>query len=693
MLAEFSSISRTSRVGDPAGASPSEVVTPIPMLATRPCDTENSHWSFNRYFPAPGKASPSPRMSDQYDSSIPTQPDWQGQYPYLPQPAGSAYPASAESNHANSGVAQPQPVVEGGNIRLDAHTARQTALPPSLRHLAYHGGAGDHGHPSRPAEASDRKEDQRGMKSASLLPDETLLPTRATGREPVPATHINSAPTATKGLNDGSDRFGSDDQSVAAVKDDVDDGLADEDMAEEEADSLLQTTAERVAARRKMKRFRLTHQQTRFLTSEFAKQPHPDAAHRERLSREIPGLSPRQVQVWFQNRRAKIKRLNADDRDRMIKMRAVPDDFDNVQALHSPYGAVHGMPMPLAGPVDFAHHPSYPNNPIMRPLMVDVRRPEGTDHLSPTGLTPSFGSIGFHAPSTVNSSGVMSPISPHSTDRYPPHGGGGPHSSLEAHHRQGAGPHQTFNGRDPISRPRSESLQSYYMYSGANTHSSVSDRSPLVYQSSQMSQATSGSSTGVDRSPYTSGGNAQSSPTGLSYPNFHQTPENGSRLRAASASGPLPLNTTDHYRPLHSPQSHSHRSTGPSAQYGASSTYQASYGAAPLSAPLTPSLAAPQVRTSVGPSSVRDYQDSVGTGGFPHALPSGLNGHDSRTETRSVFPSGISGYASQQQRNESYGINDLNGTVPFKRERGYSSQGGATSPLDKTRPSIYHNSS
>lgn len=62
------------------------------------------------------------------------------------------------------------------------------------------------------------------------------------------------------------------------------------------------TAAEIRAQKRKMKRFRLTHNQTRFLMSEFARQAHPDAAHRERLAREIPGLSPRQVQVWFQNR-------------------------------------------------------------------------------------------------------------------------------------------------------------------------------------------------------------------------------------------------------------------------------------------------------------------------------------------------------------------------------------------------------
>jgi hypothetical protein len=76
------------------------------------------------------------------------------------------------------------------------------------------------------------------------------------------------------------------------------DGNAEEKVEEEKP----MTAAEIRAAKRKMKRFRLTHNQTRFLMSEFARQAHPDAAHRERLSREIPGLSPRQVQVWFQNR-------------------------------------------------------------------------------------------------------------------------------------------------------------------------------------------------------------------------------------------------------------------------------------------------------------------------------------------------------------------------------------------------------
>ena len=46
----------------------------------------------------------------------------------------------------------------------------------------------------------------------------------------------------------------------------------------------------------------LTYEQTRYLVGEFSKQAHPDAAHRLRLSKELSGVSPKQIQVWFQNR-------------------------------------------------------------------------------------------------------------------------------------------------------------------------------------------------------------------------------------------------------------------------------------------------------------------------------------------------------------------------------------------------------
>lgn len=170
-----------------------------------------------------------------------------------------------------------------------------------------------------------------------------------------------------------------------------------------------QTAAEIRAEKRKMKRFRLTHNQTRFLMSEYARQAHPDAAQRERLSREIPGLSPRQVQVWFQNRRAKLKRLTADDQESMLKSRALPLGFDTTQALHY----MHDTPSQVdaLGPSSFFHHGN--DDPNMRRSKAIGRGwPVNTEleMISPASASTSFGD--FYSTPEPLTSAIFSPTSP-----------------------------------------------------------------------------------------------------------------------------------------------------------------------------------------------------------------------------------------------------------------------------------------
>ncbi|CAK4030498.1 Homeobox HD-10 [Lecanosticta acicola] len=177
------------------------------------------------------------------------------------------------------------------------------------------------------------------------------------------------------------------------------------DDQDEDADKPPMTAEEIRRQKRKMKRFRLTHNQTRFLMSEFARQAHPDAAHRERLAREIPGLSARQVQVWFQNRRAKLKRLTTDDRERVMRSRALPPDFDTTQALHSPFGAQHSA---MGAPVSaLGSYSAYGEN-VIRPLTLDtLRRVPDYEHYghqqyaAPSGVSPALGAFAFTPPQSA----------------------------------------------------------------------------------------------------------------------------------------------------------------------------------------------------------------------------------------------------------------------------------------------------
>lgn len=272
------------------------------MLVTRQFEPEHNHWSTKKLETIFHTKPPtSPRMSSLDTSSLSTQPDWQGQYSYLPpgeipfsQPYdqnGNGATSSGGNNNNNDISSQPRTATSPAEVKTEDNAGGSSIdhhrdplglrrQPSPIAQEPPQTQSQQDSYPPKPAEPG-REED--GAETAGPSSSQAgLLPSDG------PAQEIEV------GGPEGN-----------PIKDEDDEMVEDEDMGDGgdgEGTTHPQTAAERTAQRRKMKRFRLTHQQTRFLMSEFAKQPHPDAAHRERLSREIPGLSPRQVQVWFQNR-------------------------------------------------------------------------------------------------------------------------------------------------------------------------------------------------------------------------------------------------------------------------------------------------------------------------------------------------------------------------------------------------------
>lgn len=93
-----------------------------------------------------------------------------------------------------------------------------------------------------------------------------------------------------------------------------------------------------------------------------------------------------------------------------MRSRALPDDFDMAQALHSPFGNPHGLGTPLASPGSY--NPSFSDGNMMRPLSIDtLRRGPLDSHMSPTGISPAFGGFAFTPPQSATD--TLSPVSAH----------------------------------------------------------------------------------------------------------------------------------------------------------------------------------------------------------------------------------------------------------------------------------------
>ncbi|TWU73744.1 hypothetical protein ED733_001548 [Metarhizium rileyi] len=536
-------------------------------------------------------------MSEKQSLPSPLEPEWQGQYSYYPHVETDSYQRSSAdkvnslSRHSTKAATSFGHQLQTGEFKRDGDT------PDTV---------------SRNGSAN-----QQGNRLVPSLHDTTntclkLLDTVSRdnlGTEsfqyPRPTDASSNLYRSRGDQTPGTDLSHSDrDDKEQSLSQDADFDVFDEDGDDIDRgihDSRL-TAAERLAARRKMKRFRLTHQQTRFLMSEFAKQPHPDAAHRERLSHEIPGLSPRQVQVWFQNRRAKIKRLRVDDRDRMVQMRAVPDDFDNVQALHSPYGAVNGLGTSVSTSGLGSTGSPYGNQGV-KALLLDLRKPVGDSYMSPSGLSQSFGGIDIDQSGPVAHSEIPTSSSSMYGDRYVVTGGSsaastpglGYRSSASfwnatantmdvslSHHRSEMRDSQPLQRREWNSRHTPDTAQaplSFYQ-SGATSASNSSDRQISYPGSSAGTSGDCEPQAYLDQSSLPSRGTVDS--TGLEESNQSRS---GSPPASTTAPLAIEFNFKDPFRALSASAKFPDRSQGlPPLKADTSSL--ASYATGPLSAPL-----------------------------------------------------------------------------------------------------------
>ena len=191
-------------------------------------------------------------------------------------------------------------------------------------------------------------------------------------------------------------------------------------------------------------------------------------------------------------RRAKLKRLTTDDRERMMRSRALPADFDMTQALHAPFGAPPpntGTPAPSPNV-----YRSFSSAGGVRPLTLDTLRrvpdyePYGPQFTSPTGISPAIGAFAFTPPQSATD--TMSPASAASSFSFQTqesprrHPFGGPLGAQSSYHQPQL---SRLHFHERFSRPTGEvagsPLRTSMSYSGLPSSSSTQSRTQERAQS------------------------------------------------------------------------------------------------------------------------------------------------------------------------------------------------------------------
>ena len=150
-----------------------------------------------------------------------------------------------------------------------------------------------------------------------------------------------------------------------------------------------------------------------------------------------------------------------------MKSRALPEDFDMTQTLHSPFGS---LPQPYSTPL--ASPSSYTSTFAeggIRPLLIDEFRRQGEDDatISPISMSSAYGNL-YTPPGSIPASENLSPISPIS-ERFNPMS-----SSISQTSPRGANPFRSnsfsalyapqhipkLHSHERVSRTRAESLAS-----------------------------------------------------------------------------------------------------------------------------------------------------------------------------------------------------------------------------------------